>query len=158
MMAIILEKRYQMRRYIMANSGIPTLDASNLTYEFENVRVQQSDIRNDKNKLIREVNKLKTIPSNLQYLDDFHDISTGTSGTAFLDKDSGEVIIAYTGTNPNADIAKDVATDAGGIIMALGNHCDEAFKFYERIRQRYGDNITLTGHSLGGNVAQMVAL
>ncbi len=35
MMAIILEKRYQMRGYIMANSGIPTLDASNLTYEFE---------------------------------------------------------------------------------------------------------------------------
>ena len=88
MMAIILEKRYQMRRYIMANSGIPTLDASNLTYEFENVRVQQSDIGDDKNKRLREVNKLKTIPSNLQYLDDFHDDSTGTSGTAFLDKDS----------------------------------------------------------------------
>ena len=138
----------------MANSGIPTLDASNLTYEFENVRVQQSDIRNDKNKLVREVNKLKTIPSNLQYLDDFHDNSTDTSGTAFLDKDSGEVIIAYTGTNPNADIA----TDVGGIIMAFGYHYDEAFKFYERIRQRYGDNITLTGHSLGGNIAQRVAL
>lgn len=49
----------------MANSGIPTLDASNLTYEFENVRVQQSDIGDDKNKRLREVNKLKTIPSNL---------------------------------------------------------------------------------------------
>ena len=60
------------------------------------------------------------------------------------------MIIAYTGTNPNADIATDVATDVGGIIMAFGYHYDEAFKFYERIRQRYGDNITLTGHSLGG--------
>ena len=101
---------------------------------------------------------MKTIPSNLQYLDDFHDDSTGTSGTAFLDKDSGEVIIAYTGTNPNADIVKDVATDIGSIAMALGFHYDEAFTFYERIRQRYGDNITLTGHSLGGNIAQRVAL
>jgi hypothetical protein len=128
----------------MANSGIPTLDASNLTYEFENVRVHQPDIENDETRLLREVNKLKPLPPNLQYLDDFHDDSTGTSGTAFLDKDSGEVIIAYTGTNPNADIAKDVATDAGGIIMALGFHYDEAFTFYERIRQRYGDNITLT--------------
>ena len=139
------------------NSGIPTLDAANLTYEFENVRVNQGATDNNVLQYVEMYSK-KKLPLNLQYLDDFHDDSTGTSGTAFLDKDSGEVIIAYTGTNPNADIAKDVATDAGGIIMALGNHCDEAFKFYERIRQRYGDNITLTGHSLGGNVAQMVAL
>ena len=139
------------------NSGIPTLDAANLTYEFENVRVNQGATDNNVLQYVEMYSK-KNLPLNLQYLDDFHDDSTGTSGTAFLDKDSGEVIIAYTGTNPNADIAKDVATDAGGIIMALGNHCDEAFKFYERIRQRYGDNITLTGHSLGGNVAQMVAL
>ena len=41
--------------------------------------------------------------------------------------------------------------------MAFGYHYDEAFTFYERIRQRYGDNITLTGHSLGGNIAQRVA-
>ena len=139
------------------NSVITTLDAANLTYEFENVRVNQGATDNNVLQYVEMYSK-KKLPPNLQYLDDFHDDSTGTSGTAFLDKDSGEVIIAYTGTNPSADIAKDVATDAGGIIMALGNHCDEAFKFYERIRQRYGDNITLTGHSLGGNVAQMVAL
>ena len=121
------------------------------------MRVNQGATDNNVLQYVEMYSK-KKLPPNLQYLDDFHDDSTGTSGTAFLDKDSGEVIIAYTGTNPSADIAKDVATDAGGIIMALGNHCDEAFKFYERIRQRYGDNITLTGHSLGGNVAQMVAL
>ena len=117
------------------NSGIATLDAANLTYEFENVRVNQPEIAHDDRKqLLDAVDRSKPLPPNLQYLDDFHDDSTGTSGTAFLDKDSGEVIIAYTGTNPNADIAKDVATDAGGIIMALGFHYDEAFKFYERIR------------------------
>ena len=142
-----------------ANSGIATLDAANLTYEFENVRVNQPEIgHDDRKQLLNAVDRSKPLPSNLQYLDDFHDDSTGTSGTAFLDKDSGEVIIAYTGTNPNADIVKDVATDVGGIIMAFGYHYDEAFKFYERIRQRYGDNITLTGHSLGGNIAQRVAL
>ena len=141
----------------MPNSNVPTLDASNLTYEFENVRVNQGATDNNVLQYVEKYSK-KKLPPNLQYLDDFHDDSTGTSGTAFLDKDSGEVIIAYTGTNPNADIAKDVATDAGGIIMALGFHYDEAFTFYERIRQRYGDNITLTGHSLGGNIAQRVAL
>ena len=139
------------------NSGIPTLDAANLTYEFENVRVNQGATDNNVLQYVEMYSK-KKLPLNLQYLDDFHDDSTGTSGTAFLDKDSGEVIIAYTGTNPNADIVKDVATDIGGIIMAFGYHYDEAFKFYERIRQRYGDNITLTGHSLGGNIAQRVAL
>lgn len=55
----------------MVSSGIPTLDAANMTYEFENVRVHQSDIEdNAKNKFLREVNKLKSIPPNLQYLDD----------------------------------------------------------------------------------------
>ena len=141
----------------MPNSNVPTLDASNLTYEFENVRVNQGATDNNVLQYVEKYSK-KKLPPNLQYLDDFHDDSTGTSGTAFLDKDSGEVIIAYTGTNPNADIAKDVTTDVGSIIMALGFHYDEAFAFYERIRQRYGDNITLTGHSLGGNIAQRVAL
>ena len=141
----------------MPNSNVPTLDASNLTYEFENVRVNQGATDNNVLQYVEKYSK-KKLPPNLQYLDDFHDDFTGTSGTAFLDKDSGEVIIAYTGTNPNADIATDVATDIGGIIMALGYHYDEAFKFYERIRQRYGDNITLTGHSLGGNIAQRVSL
>lgn len=141
----------------MPNSNVPTLDASNLTYEFENVRVNQGATDNNVLQYVEKYSK-KKLPPNLQYLDDFHDEFTGTSGTAFLDKDSGEVIIAYTGTNPNADIATDVATDVGGIIMAFGYHYDEAFKFYERIRQRYGDNITLTGHSLGGNIAQRVAL
>ena len=141
----------------MPNSNVPTLDASNLTYEFENVRVNQGATDNNVLQYVEKYSK-KKLPPNLQYLDDFHDDSTGTSGTAFLDKDSGEVIIAYTGTNPNADIVKDVATDIGGIIMAFGYHYDEAFKFYETIRQRYGDNITLTGHSLGGNIAQRVAL
>ena len=31
----------------MANSGIPTLDASNLTYEFENMRVNQGATDNN---------------------------------------------------------------------------------------------------------------
>lgn len=142
-----------------ANSGIATLDAANLTYEFENVRVNQPDIRHDdRTKLLNAVDRSKPLPPNLEYLDDFRDGLTGTSGTAFLDKDSGEVIIAYTGTNPNADFVTDVMVDVTSILMPYGYHYDEAFKFYERIRQKYGDNITLTGHSLGGNIAQRVAL
>lgn len=143
------------------NSGIPTLDASNLTYEFEKGRAERpefvySDISAQER--VKDAQRRKAIPDNLEYLDDFRDALTGTSGTAFLDKNSGEIIIAYTGTNPNVDFFTDFKTDISSIGLAIGYHYDEAFKFYERIQSKYGKNITLTGHSLGGNIAQRVAL
>ena len=99
-------------------------------------------------------------PDNLEYLDDFYDKDTGSSGTAFKDKDTGEVILAYTGTNLDNDKWNDaVKTDFGRIALGLGNgHVDPARKFYEKIRAEYGDDIILTGHSLGGNLAQWIAL
>ena len=101
-----------------------------------------------------------TYPENLEYLDDFYDKNTGSSETAFKDKDTGEVILAYTGTNHDNDKWNDaVKTDFGWIALGLGNgHVDPARKFYEKIRAEYGDDIILTGHSLGGNLAQWIAL
>lgn len=136
------------------NSGITTLDASNLTYEFEKARWTGST---DKT-IVKDAQKIKQLPPNLQYLDDFRDVITGTSGTAFLDKNSGEVIIAYTGTNPSADVVQDASADFFSILMAKGYHYESAYSFYDKIRTEYGSNITLTGHSLGGNIAQRVAL
>ncbi len=54
----------------MANSGIPTLDAANLTYEFENVRVNQGATDNNVLQYVEKYSK-KKLPPNLQYLDDF---------------------------------------------------------------------------------------
>ena len=52
-----------------------------------------------------------------------------------------------------------VKTDFGRIALGLGNgHVDPARKFYEKIRAEYGDDIILTGYSLGGNFAQWIAL
>ncbi|NQM14588.1 hypothetical protein HO422_10980 [Streptococcus suis] len=141
----------------MVSSYISTLDASNLTYEFEKARINGA---NDKNAMekAQEVGG-KKIPSNLEYLDSTYDNKTGTSGTAFLDKNTGEVIIAYTGTNKDGNAVQDIiGADLGGIGMGFWEHYQPAFDFYEKIRGQYGDNITLTGHSLGGNVAQRVAL
>ena len=141
----------------MVSSYISTLDASNLTYEFEKARINGA---NDKNAMqkAQEVGG-KKIPSNLEYLDSTYDNKTGTSGTAFLDKNTGEVIIAYTGTNKDGNAVQDIiGADLSGIGMGIGGHYQPAFDFYETIRGQYGDNITLTGHSLGGNVAQRVAL
>ena len=135
-----------------------TLYASDLTYEFEKARINGATDDN----IIKNAEDIqgKELPKGLEYLDDFYDKDTGSSGTAFKDKDTGEVILAYTGTNLDNDKWNDaVKTDFGRIALGLGNgHIDPARKFYEKIRAEYGDDIILTGHSLGGNLAQWIAL
>ncbi|MFU2181760.1 hypothetical protein ACM0P9_05745 [Streptococcus pluranimalium] len=141
----------------MKNSNISTLDASNWTYQFEKKAIEGFDTDD----IVDDVQKYSgaKLPTHLEYLDSTYDNKTGTSGTAFLDKNTGEVIIAYTGTNKDGNAVQDIiGADLSGIGMGIGGHYQPAFDFYEKIRGQYGDNITLTGHSLGGNVAQRVAL
>lgn len=129
-----------------------------MTYQVENVRVHESE-ETESEELLAEVNFRKEIPSNLEYIDDFYDPSTGTSGTAFKDKTTGKVVVSYTGTNPDGEFIKDGLTDIFSIGLGLGYHYDSAYTFYEKMAEKYGaDNLILTGHSLGGNVAQRVAL
>ena len=138
-----------------------TLYASNYAYGFEKARINGVESKN----IIREAQeagKFK-ISSKLEYLEDTYDEKTGTSATAFRDKDTGEIILSYTGTNLESGLKefyKDVIkTDVGEIGFGSGStHYEPAYKFYEKIREKYGDNIILTGHSLGGNIAQRVAL
>lgn len=135
-----------------------TAHASNLAYGFETARV---DGYGD-DKVVVEAQRLRnyTIPSNMEYLEDMYDPKTGTSGTAFRNKDTGEVILAYTGTNFTfrPEVFKDIGTDFYEVLTAGGDHYKPAYEFYERVRAKYGNNIILTGHSLGGNIAQRVAL
>ena len=138
-----------------------TLYASNYAYGFEKARINGVESKN----IIREAQeagKFK-ISSKLEYLEDTYDEKTGTSATAFRDKDTGEIILSYTGTNLESgwkEIYKDVIkSDVGEIGFGSGStHYEPAYEFYEKIREKYGDNIILTGHSLGGNIAQRVAL
>lgn len=135
-----------------------TAHASNLAYGFETARVD--GYGNDK--VVAEAQRLRNynIPSNMEYLEDMYDPKTGTSGIAFRNKDTGEVILAYTGTNLSfrPEVLKDAGTDFNEVIIAGGEHYKPAYEFYERVRAKYGNNIVLTGHSLGGNIAQRVAL
>lgn len=138
-----------------------TLYASNYAYGFEKARINGVESKN----IIREAQeagKFK-ISSKLEYLEDTYDEKTGTSATAFRDKDTGEIILSYTGTNLESgwkEFYKDVIkSDVGEIGFGSGStHYEPAYEFYEKIREKYGDNIILTGHSLGGNIAQRVAL
>lgn len=132
-----------------------TAHASHLAYGFESARIAGYGDE----KVVAEAQRLRdyNIPSNMEYLEDMYDSETGTSGTAFRNKDTGEIILAFTGTN-FSEFFKDFGTDIYEVNSPGVEHCIPAFEFYERLRAKYGDNIVLTGHSLGGSIAQRVAL
>jgi hypothetical protein len=69
----------------------------------------------------------------------------------FYNKDTKKVIIAYKGTTDY----KDVKADLDGIALGDYNHpeFELANKSYENVKNKYGDNILLSGHSLGGSKA-----
>lgn len=128
------------------NVGEATLDAAYAAYNFETVRVNFPEIQNDSDELLKKVNESKNPSSQeLEYIDDFYDRATGT---AFKEKETGEIIIAYTGTNPGAgfiETVKDaVLTDGISIGLGQGIHYKPAYEFYEKIQRKYGsENIRL---------------
>ena len=113
-------------------------------------------------RMIQEyVNLQKTvgsIPGELEYVASFYDEKTGSSGTLFENTVEENYILAYTGTNFYFDRQKDMYADVVGICLGQGEHLTSCYKFYTRMKKKYGDNIILTGHSLGGSIAQRVAI
>ena len=148
------------KEYTVLDGTNPTLDASDLSYEFEKARIRGANDANVVKHYQDEEGKIK--PLNFTYLSSFRDPETGTSGVAFKDETSGKTIIAYTGTNPNSDLVNDaIMADGFGIAFGMGHHYGPAYQFYEKVLKDEGlspEDVILTGHSLGGNVAQRVAL
>jgi lipase class 3 (fragment) len=109
------------KEYTVLDGTNPTLDASDLSYEFEKARIRGVSDERLESFYFREENKI--MPENFQYLSSFRDPETGTSGVAFRDKPSEKTIIAYTGTNPNSDLVNDAnKTDAVSIAFGTGHH------------------------------------
>ena len=147
-----------MGRVQETGSLIPSLDSSNLSYEFEKERVVNPNEQKIF-KVVDNVDSRKKVPKNLEYLDDFYDKETGTSGTAFRDKNTGKIIVSYTGTNLEVNRREDLTIDIFGIFFGGGFQYPPAFEFYEKLARKYGaDNLIPVGHSLGGNLAMRVAL
>ena len=113
-------------------------------------------------RMIQEyVNLQKTVgsfPEELEYVASFYDEKTGSSGTLFENTVEENYILAYTGTNFYFDRQKDMYADVVGICLGQGEHLTSCYRFYTRMKKKYGDNIILTGHSLGGSIAQRVAI
>ena len=78
---------------------IPTLDASELSYEFEKARILGSTDNDVEKNYFTTENAI--MPSTFKYVSSFRDNATGTSGVAFKDTTTGKVIIAYTADNPD---------------------------------------------------------
>lgn len=135
----------------------PTSSASKITYQVEAMRLLNSNKTIITN-YIETAKKLQMFPQELNYLASFYDKKTGSSGTFFENTKENNYILAYTGTNPYTDAQKDIEADIYGIALGQGDHYFPCINFYKKMMTKYGDDIILTGHSLGGNIAQRVAL
>ncbi|ERK56812.1 hypothetical protein HMPREF1983_01305 [Gemella bergeri ATCC 700627] len=125
-------------------------------------RIEAMDRINTPKRVIKEFIELQKIvgkfPKELEYLHSFYDKNTGSSGALFKNIDKDNYVLSFTGTNFYFDREKDLYADIVGICLGQGEHYSVCYKFYKKMEKKYGKNIILTGHSLGGNIAQRVAL
>ena len=111
--------------YTVLDGTNPTLDASDLSYEFEKSRIKGATDANVVKHYQDEEGKIK--PLNFEYVSSFRDPAIGTSGVAFKDEPSGKTIIAFTGTNPNSDLVNDaIMVDGVSIAFGTGHHLIDA--------------------------------
>ncbi len=81
--------------------------------------------------------------------------NTGFYAEAYRNKNTGEVVIAYRGTDQ-----KDGGDWQNNLHIGIGKtpeQYQDAILFYDEVARKYGSgNVIVTGHSLGGALAQLV--
>ncbi|MBC6975020.1 lipase [Bacillus sp. Xin] len=109
---------------------------------------------------------------NAELIDHEVDEKTGFAAYAFKDTTTGEIVITYVGTEDGTDAITDAEIAGHNITnankIALGNvweqnlavkQYDQGDSFYMRMRhENPSAKISVTGHSLGGGIANTVAL
>ena len=103
--------------------------------------------------LVAPISGAVQLPGALGYVSD---AASGFEASAFTYQ--GRIVIAYAGTN--TDQTPDMLTN-GGLALGFGSTRQLALaaEFYQRIKQTYGsDNVTFTGHSLGGGLAALMGV
>lgn len=112
--------------------------------------------------------KDKVTLGGIQYevLDRTDDPETGYQGTAYKRLDTGEVVIAHRGTEFDREPVHDGAVDAGMVLIGVNAQTPDAIAFTRKVleeatvdSQRSGRplSVTVTGHSLGGTLAEITA-
>ena len=95
--------------------------------------------------------------------DEDNNSTTGFHGSAYRNKTSGEIIVVFEGSNDLSiglrGSAKDWISNDGSIVAGAElPQAREALRFFNKIINKYGDDgISVTGHSLGGALASVVA-
>ena len=114
--------------------------------------------------LIIDLQKENKFPPNLEFINGYFDEGGGSSGCAFLDKNTGETIVGFAGTNWDGDFHEGLKDGVADLGLAVGGfeeghpYLDEMDKFMNQLKDE-GYNITqTTGHSLGGALAALAAI
>lgn len=176
-----MKDKYKIDSGIIDNNTEETTAVSKISYEVENAYLH--GVNNGRIK--RQLDTLRSdgkFPSNLEYIDSHMDIKYGVTASAFLNKDTGKVMIGMTGTNfkkealakqllePSFSTRQDIL-DSGETIKDLisdvqigtsppsdnSKHYEEIQEFIKKIKNKY-DIDFITGHSLGGREAVILGM
>lgn len=95
------------------------------------------------------------------------DRASGYQGVLYQRVDTGELVVAHRGTEFGREAFKDgVIADAGMVVLGVNSQSRDAMEFTEHaiaVAKRMNESqctvpaITVTGHSLGGTLAQITA-
>ena len=100
------------------------------------------------------------VPKDWALLKYYPDDAVGFSYGVFRNTATNEVVISYAGSNENLIADTALANIPGA--MGMGSvQFSQAAVAYEYVKKTYctnGENITLTGHSLGGGIASLIAV
>jgi len=87
------------------------------------------------------------------------DTSSGFDGMAFVNRDHSQIVIAYRGSETNEFINDWVSTNVGGNFLQFGSQqiIDAQAVYKDAVGQYPNAEVFITGHSLGGWLAQRIA-
>ncbi|MGV2928229.1 hypothetical protein RW115_06470 [Macrococcus capreoli] len=140
-----------------------TSSISSISYGIEDFLYNKNKIKRSIHSEIIRYKKENKFPQNLEFIDAFLDKDHSMSASAFLDKNTGKVIVGFSGTNFGSGTLhglQDVLADKN-----IGTNIKSAYHPHNRNMQNFIDGIkknyqisTFTGHSLGGHNAVIFGL
>ena len=141
-------------------SELAYLRLENFSGNYKNIEQVKDFINSDESGI--SDNRKETIKNILSKytIDDFETTTSGMQAMTLIKNDGSGITVAFRGTETSGwEAIKDLDSDAD---MALGEEIQQmkdALTYMQKVENDYNNiaPITLTGHSLGGALAQYVA-